>query len=64
MKFNKNHTHTSKKYVLWKDITLILIIKGILFFILWFIFFSHPNSQHINTNQAYVNHLLNETKES
>jgi len=46
------------KPVLWKDITIVLIIKGILFVLLWTIFFSHPAAEHINTNQAYVDHLL------
>jgi hypothetical protein len=49
-----------KQPILWKDICLVLVIKGIIFFSLWFIFFSNPNSKHINTNQAYVDHLLSQ----
>jgi len=64
MKAIKKTTYSPKKHVLWKDITLVLIIKGLLFFVLWLVFFSHPNSQHINTNQAYVNHLLAKPKGS
>lgn len=55
-----------KKNILWKDITKVLIIKGILFFILWLVFFSHPASDHINNNKVFVDHLLSQptTKES
>lgn len=50
--------------ILWKDITVALIIKGIFFFVIWLLFFSHPAAEHINTNQMYVDHLLSNSKES
>jgi hypothetical protein len=49
---------TGKRPILWKDICVVLVIKGIIFFFLWLIFFSNPNYKHINTNQAYVDHIL------
>lgn len=50
--------NNKKRPILWKDITLALIVKGIFFFLIWILFFSHPASERINTNQAYVDHLL------
>ena len=53
-----------KRPLLWKDLTVALLVKGIFFFLIWFFFFSHPASEHINTNQAYVAHLLSTTQGS
>lgn len=57
-----NNNKNLKKPVLWKDITWVLIVKGILFFIIWLIFFSHPASKHINSNKIFVEHLLSQTQ--
>jgi hypothetical protein len=56
--------NNKKRPLLWKDITIALVIKGIFFFLIWFLFFAHPASEHINTNQAYVDHLLSTKQES
>lgn len=52
--------NNKKRPILWKDITVVLLVKSTLFFFIWLLFFSNPNSKYINTNQAYVDHLMSQ----
>ncbi len=47
-----------------KELTIILSIKAVVLLLIWFLFFSHPASQHINTNKVFVDHLLTTKKDS
>lgn len=44
-------------FSLRKEITLILVIKGVLIFMLWFFFFQHPLADHLNV-QDVASHIV------
>lgn len=51
-----------KKTNLTKELIIILMIKSVMLTLIWYFCFSHPAAEHINTNQAYVDHLLTTTE--
>lgn len=52
-----------KKRSLLKELIVVLTIKLLFLSLIWYFCFSHLAADHINTNQAYVDHLLTTQKD-
>lgn len=45
------------KYTLTKELWIIVLVKALIIFALWEVFFSHPASDHIQTDAAVAAHV-------
>jgi hypothetical protein len=53
-----------KKTSLAKELTVILSIKAVVILLIWWLFFSHSASEHINNNKVFVDHILTTQKDT
>jgi len=46
-----------KKYTLTKELWIVVTIKAMVIYAIWALFFSHPASDHIKTDEAVAQHF-------